>query len=55
MSASIQSVATGIEEPVYLGDGLYCRFDGWHGVLYAWDGERATNTVYLDPQVMAAQ
>jgi hypothetical protein len=38
----------------YLGDGLYADFDGYHVVLTAENGIRATNTVYLDPQVLQA-
>jgi hypothetical protein len=45
-------LARALEGPVYLGDGLYCRFDGWYVVVYAWDGVQATNTVYLEPAVL---
>ena len=38
----------------YLGDGLYCDFDGWHIVLYASNGTVTTNTVYLAPDVLQA-
>lgn len=36
----------------YLGDGLYVDFDGYQIKLYAHDGMRATNTVYLEPRVL---
>jgi hypothetical protein len=41
-----------LPEPVYLGDGLYADFDGWQIELYASDGERKTNRVYLEPTVL---
>ncbi len=34
--------------PTYLGDGLYAVFDGFQIELYASDGMRKTNQVYLD-------
>jgi len=36
----------------YLGDGLYAAFDGYHIVLSAEDGIRATDTVYLEDGVL---
>ena len=36
----------------YLGDGLYADFDGWQVRLYASNGVSATNTVYLEPEVL---
>ena len=36
----------------YLGDGLYVDFDGYQIKLYAHDGLRATNVVYLEPRVL---
>lgn len=41
-------------EKVYLGDGLYLQFDGYHLVLSAENGVVATNTVYLEPPVYKA-
>jgi hypothetical protein len=41
----------------YLGDGLYVRADPrWAGQveLFAWNGIRAYERVYLDPSVLAA-
>lgn len=38
----------------YLGDGAYVNFDGYHVVLTAENGICATNTVYLDPWVLAS-
>jgi hypothetical protein len=40
--------------PVYLGDGLYVDFDGFQIRLFASDGINHTNTVYLEPSVIAA-
>ena len=37
---------------VYLGDGLYTYFDGYHYVLYASNGLSTTDKVYLDPVVL---
>ena len=36
-------------QTAYLGDGLYCYFDGWQVTVYAHNGVCATNTVYFDP------
>lgn len=38
----------------YLGDGLYARFDGSQVRLAASDGERITNMVFLDAEVMSS-
>ena len=38
----------------YLGDGVYAAFDEMHIVLTTEDGIQATNTIYLDDQVIAA-
>ncbi len=41
-------------EPVYLGDGVYARFDG-HGImLMANHHETPTDKIYLEPAVLAA-
>ena len=38
----------------YLGDGLYAAFDGWQIELYASNGIKKTNQVYLEPAVLGA-
>lgn len=38
----------------YLGDGAYVEFDGYHFVLTAENGIRATDTVALEPGALAA-
>lgn len=38
----------------YLGDGAYVEFDGYGLVLTTEDGMRATNTIYLEPEVYRA-
>ena len=38
----------------YLGDGVYVDFDGFQIVLTTEDGLRATNTIYLEPEVVNA-
>ena len=43
-----------IERPeVYLGDGLYASFDGWHVVLRA-PREAGDHVVALEPEVLRA-
>lgn len=39
-------------EKEYLGDGAYVKFDGFHVVVTAEDGTRATDTVALDPKAL---
>lgn len=36
-----------------LGDGVYIAFDGYMVVLTTEDGVSATNTIYLEPAVVA--
>lgn len=43
-----------MERKQYLGDGLYADFDGYQIELYASNGERKTNSVYLEPGVLAS-
>ena len=43
-----------IEKKDYLGDGAYVKFDGYHVVLTTEDGINITNTVALEPSVLAA-
>jgi hypothetical protein len=50
---TLLSDMTSLNEPVYLGDGLYAQFDGWHIELYAWNGLGKTNRVFLEPAVLA--
>lgn len=38
----------------YLGDGVFADHDGWNVILTAEDGIRATDTIYLEPEVLAA-
>lgn len=38
----------------YLGDGLYAEYDGYQIALFASDGYRRTDTVYLEPAVYCA-
>ena len=42
------------KDSTYLGDGLYAKFDGYQIELYASDGIRKTNVVYLEPGVLSA-
>lgn len=40
---------------VYLGDAVYAECDGWGVYLTTEDGGvRATNRIYLEPEVIAA-
>ena len=43
-----------MDNPFYLGDGLYAAFDGYQIELYAHNGLRKTSAVYLDPPVLEA-
>jgi hypothetical protein len=38
----------------YLGDGVYADFDGYQIKLTAENGISATDTIYLEPAVLAA-
>ena len=38
----------------YLGDGLYASHDGQQLEIYSHDGERKTNAVFLEPDVLQA-
>ena len=40
-------------DKVYLGDAVYVTFDGYHVVLTTEDGIRTTNSIYLEPEVLA--
>lgn len=42
------------KEKVYLGDAVYAHYDGYHVVLTTENGISATNTIYLDNQVLDA-
>ena len=39
---------------VYLGDGTYAQFDGFHLILTTENGIETTNTVYLEDWVFNA-
>lgn len=42
-------------DKVYLGDGVYVQWDGFHFILTTEDGTSVpTNTIYLEAQVMYA-
>lgn len=38
----------------YIGDGVYCWYDGYHLWLVTYDGYKVTNRVALDNHVMYA-
>lgn len=42
------------QKPVYLGDGLYARFDGYQIYLMANSHEHPTDTVALDTHTLSA-
>jgi hypothetical protein len=42
----------GLDHRAYLGDGLYVGTDGHQIVLYAFDGIRVLNRVYLEDNVL---
>ena len=37
------------EQKVYLGDGAYAEYDGWHIIITTSNGMYDTNAVYLEP------
>lgn len=43
-----------ISEVIFLGDGLYAKFDGYHIEVFSWDGAKTTNQVFLDSSVRQA-
>ena len=38
----------------YLGDAVYAEFDGYSIILTTENGIAATNTIYLEPEVVRA-
>jgi hypothetical protein len=36
----------------YIGDGLYIYHDGYHIIIYTFDGYGREHTLYLEPQVL---
>jgi hypothetical protein len=43
-----------MNEPQYLGDGVYAQWEGDMVKLTTEDGVSTTNTIYLEPQVYEA-
>lgn len=41
-----------LNEKVYLGDGVYSVFDGYHVVLTTENGISVSNTIFMEPRVM---
>jgi len=41
------------ERKRYIGDGVYMAYDEFGFILTTEDGEKATNTIYLEPAVLA--
>lgn len=41
-------------KPTYLGDGLYCNFDGFQLEVFASDGVEDSPPVYFDPATLHA-
>jgi hypothetical protein len=41
-------------QKAYLGDSVYAEFDGWHIVLTTENGYGPSNTIALEPEVLAA-
>lgn len=38
----------------YLGDGVYAEWDGYHFILYTFDGYQRRDVIYLDDSVVLA-
>jgi hypothetical protein len=51
MKMTRQEMIELIKKPVYLGDGLYCVYDGYTVVLSA-EHENGTHYVAIEPDVM---
>lgn len=43
-----------MEKKIYLGDGVYFDYDGYHVLLTTRDGLMETNGICLDPSVVVA-
>lgn len=43
-----------LNEKVYLGDAVYAQFDGLGIILTTENGIMATNTIFLEPDVLAS-
>ena len=41
-----------LTEQMYIGDGVYAGFDGFHVWLYTDDGLQITNQIALEPEVL---
>lgn len=41
-------------EPIYIGDGLYVKYDGYHLEIYSWDGVKMNHRIFLDFSVRQA-
>ena len=42
------------KQTVYLGDGAYAEYDGWGFTIFASNGLERTDSVYLEPEVLAS-
>lgn len=42
----------GRAQSTYLGDGVYATFDGYHVILYTYDGVYRSPTIHLDEHVI---
>jgi hypothetical protein len=42
------------DNKVYLGDGVYAKYDGWNVILTTENGMFSTNSIYLEPEVVRA-
>ena len=43
-----------IERTTYLGDGVYCKFDGYAYSIYLDDGYHAYSNIILEPEIVDA-
>ncbi len=52
MYLSLKGLEMENKNKVYLGDGVYISFDGYQLCLTTEDGISATNTIYMEPEVL---
>ena len=43
-----------MNKKIYLGDSVYAEFDGYGVTLTTENGDGPSNTIYVEPQIMAA-
>lgn len=52
MENDIKYLMDSLKKLVYIGDGLYASFDGFHLKVASSDGVNNLDTIYFDPDVL---